>query len=545
MKKILLLLLLIPVMGTSAATNYFTIYNLLDPTTVDTNAIFDLPESVQVNGAPLTNSLERLEAQTNEWNTAYNWGDHASGGYLTSYTETDPLWLNWVATNTYVQTETDPIWIAASNSIGTRIVTLEAQSNEWNTAFGWGDHSAGGYLTAETDPLWIAASNSIGTRIVSLEAQTNEWNTAYNWGDHAAGGYLTSYTETDPLWIAASNSIGTRIVNIEAQSNEWNTAFGWGDHASGGYLTSYTETDPVWAANSNLYYLETEVDALPVSTFSNDSGYLTAYTETDPIWGAISNDYYTAAQVDALPVTDTNVMLLNASQTITGQPIMADDKNLYYGTDSDASIVWATGGTRLNIRSLDVTANDYINFANWDYANFDSIVRSDVDATNGTDLVNYRTTTNLIATLGGGGGGGITTNEIWIRGLNAFAYLHYNYYAARPANAGLTYSTIYFPQDASRFLDIDCIIYSDTAGTGSKNLQWDIDYAGMGENAVANNVTSTTNYYALTQYQFSAISITNVITGISAGDMAGVILNNQAGGRIRIHGWRIRYTTGE
>ncbi|MFZ2978592.1 MAG: hypothetical protein WA057_02900, partial [Candidatus Magasanikiibacteriota bacterium] len=35
---------------------------------------------------PLVNS-------TTDWNTAYSWGDHAIEGYLTSYTETDPIWI--------------------------------------------------------------------------------------------------------------------------------------------------------------------------------------------------------------------------------------------------------------------------------------------------------------------------------------------------------------------------------------------------------------------------------------------------------------------
>jgi len=34
----------------------------------------------------------------------------------------------------------------------------------------------------------------------------NNWNTAYGWGNHADGGYLTSYTETDTVWMAASSS---------------------------------------------------------------------------------------------------------------------------------------------------------------------------------------------------------------------------------------------------------------------------------------------------------------------------------------------------
>ncbi len=59
-------------------------------------------------------------ANSNNWNTAYSWGDHATNGYLTSL----------------------------------------ANSNNWDTAFGWGDHSTNGYLTWVASP---AATNSTGT----------------------------------------------------------------------------------------------------------------------------------------------------------------------------------------------------------------------------------------------------------------------------------------------------------------------------------------------------------------------------------------------
>jgi hypothetical protein len=71
------------------------------------------------------------------------------------------------------------------------ITATEGNSNQWNTAYGWGDHGAVGYLTTETDPVYSgdpAAGISSG--------QITNWDTAYGWGDHGAVGYLTS--EIDP-----------------------------------------------------------------------------------------------------------------------------------------------------------------------------------------------------------------------------------------------------------------------------------------------------------------------------------------------------------
>ncbi|HLP76841.1 MAG TPA: hypothetical protein VK327_07970 [Candidatus Paceibacterota bacterium] len=98
--------------------------------------------------------------------------------------------------------------------------------------------TAGHYV--ETDPLFTA---SVASGISS--GQTNNWNIAYGWGNHATAGYLTSYTETDPVFTA---SVASGITS--GQTNNWNTAFGWGNHATAGYLTSFTETDPVFAASA-------------------------------------------------------------------------------------------------------------------------------------------------------------------------------------------------------------------------------------------------------------------------------------------------------
>lgn len=53
-------------------------------------------------------------------------------------------------------------------------------------------------LTTETDPVFgsSTAASIIGTDV-------SNWNTAYGWGDHSSAGYLTSYIETDPT-VAAS-----------------------------------------------------------------------------------------------------------------------------------------------------------------------------------------------------------------------------------------------------------------------------------------------------------------------------------------------------
>ena len=63
------------------------------------------------------------DTKVGQWDTAYSWGDHASAGYLTSFTETDPTVPSHV-----------------------KSITTTEKAN-WNTAYGWGDHASAGYST--------------------------------------------------------------------------------------------------------------------------------------------------------------------------------------------------------------------------------------------------------------------------------------------------------------------------------------------------------------------------------------------------------------
>ncbi|MCX6235096.1 MAG: hypothetical protein NT175_10320 [Bacteroidetes bacterium] len=115
-----------------------------------------------------------------QWNTAYGWGNHAIAGYMTSYTETDPVFIAHPANG-----------ITSGNIAN------------WNIAYGWGNHAIAGYMTSytETDPVFFAhPANGI------TSGNITSWNTAYGWGNHATAGYLKNFTETDP-------KVGTITLN--------------------------------------------------------------------------------------------------------------------------------------------------------------------------------------------------------------------------------------------------------------------------------------------------------------------------------------------
>ena len=139
---------------------------------------FTSTETDPVFSASPANNI--LTQNITNWNLAYGWGDHATAGYLTSiggigghtdvtlatlqdaqllrYSVANARWENWTPNYLTSYTETDPVFAAspAGGITGTNIAN-------WNTAYGWGDHGAAGYLTAETDTLDIVLGRGATT----------------------------------------------------------------------------------------------------------------------------------------------------------------------------------------------------------------------------------------------------------------------------------------------------------------------------------------------------------------------------------------------
>ncbi len=124
--------------------------------------------------------------------------------------------------------------------------------------------------------------------ITTTGGDSDDWNSVFGWGDHSTAGYLTSYTETDPIFGASAAS-GISSGNI----TNWNTAFGWGDHGSAGYLTS--EVD---GSTSN------ELQNI-FSTVTGDTGTTTANEQADTLNIVGSGTVSTGVSGDTLTITGT------------------------------------------------------------------------------------------------------------------------------------------------------------------------------------------------------------------------------------------------
>ncbi len=182
-------------------------------------------------------------------------------------------------------------------------VTVSSTSvNNWNTAFGWGDHSTVGYVETELDPVFTAspANGITGDNITN-------WTTAFGWGDHSTVGYVE--TELDPVFTASPANVitGDNITN-------WTTAFGWGDHGAAGYLTATTGVSSI-AGTTNEIEVSGSVGSVTISlppTLAN----LTSVTATTFI-GDLNGNATTASGVAAGNVTGNTLAANVTSSSLT------------------------------------------------------------------------------------------------------------------------------------------------------------------------------------------------------------------------------------
>ena len=149
-------------------------------------------------------------------------------------TETDPIFSAHAAAN-ITSGDIDNLATLSEFSDLTFVQQLAtADGTSWDTAFGWGDHASAGYLTSasidnlHTDELadsWLSSA-LVANIISATNADVTNWNTAYGWGDHSTAGYLSAVsinTEIDS-WMT-DNIAPTIISATDDDVTNWNTAY--------------------------------------------------------------------------------------------------------------------------------------------------------------------------------------------------------------------------------------------------------------------------------------------------------------------------------
>jgi len=227
---------------------------------------FTSSETDPVFSASPANNI--LTQNITNWNLAYGWGDHSVAGYLTStgsisshsdvslstlqdaqllrYSVANARWENWTPNYLTSYTETDPVFTAspAGGITGINIAN-------WNTAYGWGDHSTQGYLTSLGDAAGVTA------------AKIANWDTAYGWGDHSTQGYLTSVALNDVSDVTITSPSNGEVLTYNGS--------GWVNSAptgGGGANVTISDTAPGSPTAGDLWW---ESDKGRLKIYYNDT----------------------------------------------------------------------------------------------------------------------------------------------------------------------------------------------------------------------------------------------------------------------------------
>jgi len=219
--------------------------------------------------------------------------------------------------------------------MGTNSIT-DTKVGQWDTAYGWGDHSTVGYLTSytETDPIYTASSWYTTTNNAS------SWDTAYSWGDHSTQGYLTSIS---------ANSIGVTEINVsdgtegQVLTTDGNGNLSFADASTVAALNDLTDVNTSGVTDGQVIAYDSATSTWLPSNSSSGTGTFTTYKYTatnDQTLFSGSDDASNSLNIDntnSVLVTLNGITLENgtdftatsSSITLTEGASLNDEINIY------------------------------------------------------------------------------------------------------------------------------------------------------------------------------------------------------------------------
>ena len=263
---------------TSFGSDFYTYFNATSTDALSegaTNKYMTYPDA----GIPLSTGSAWDTSITNNsanWNTAYDWGNHALGGYLgqayasTTYLLINDAYTQAIASTTFVDradwTTHDNYPIACTAG---KYITTIGDTNTCDTPTDT-TYTAGGTLLDLTTGTFsinegtltddtLCNYDTTGTQIECTTVNnSSNWDTAYGWGDHA-GLY-------DPLGQATSTKDW-----LLTQDNAW-TGAGNTSFAGNIALNSSTTAKDIFPLTDNLYQLGNADNTFADAFFTDDNG---------------------------------------------------------------------------------------------------------------------------------------------------------------------------------------------------------------------------------------------------------------------------------
>ena len=205
----------------------------LDGKVDDSQVLTNVPSGALFTDTNTVYTLPFTDNSAN-WNSAYSWGDHGDEGYATqSYVGTAisdlvdsaPELLNTLGElATAIGSNVNGV-SALTTVVGTKWTQDNTKISQWNTAYGWGNHSTQGYLTAAT----VTSANN-GTLTISTSGSASGGGTFS--ANQSSNNTITITGATIPTSLPANGGNADTVDNLHAASFARSDA---SDTLSGGY----------------------------------------------------------------------------------------------------------------------------------------------------------------------------------------------------------------------------------------------------------------------------------------------------------------------
>ena len=256
----------------------------------------------------------------------------ADPGYLTSETFTSLVQDTTPQLGGTLDANGNSIDMGANTITDTKVL-------QWDTTYSWGDHSTAGYLTSETSHADVLVDGDFntpgimttdGSGIYSILTDNSaNWNTAFGWGDHSTAGYLTSVPAQT---FASLTDVDTTDVNDDGKVLYYDhstTSFKWKVDASGIALTDFSVTTGTASGGGSLAYDNTT----GVFTFRPTESVLGTITITSVTAGDVLT-YSGSAWVNQQPTAEPSFAIQTADFNATS--------GSRHGIDTTSNSVTAT-----------------------------------------------------------------------------------------------------------------------------------------------------------------------------------------------------------
>ena len=298
-------------------------------------------------------------------------------------------------------------------------------STNWNTAFGWGDHSTAGYLTSETSHADVVVDGDFASQGLMRRGATAgsysivtdnsaNWNTAFGWGDHAAAGYLTSFTETNDLtaavtWANVPNANITEGSVTQHQAALSITESQISDLGTYSAVTSGAGVPSTTPAALGDIYIDT----------TNDDAYIAVGTASSADWEKSNDGGGGGGSGTVTSVSGTGTVSgISLSGTVTtsgsltlGGTLAADTSNITTGTFADARI--AQSNVTQHQAALSITESQISDLGAYITASStDTLTNKSGNISQWTNDSGYTTNTGTVTSVGGTG----TVNGLTLTG---------------------------------------------------------------------------------------------------------------------------------